>query len=352
MKKLPLFSTITALLFFAFLSACSAGLPQEQVDPQITLSVLLKTLEARLTPTETPPLQAAVLIRDFVPRSEATAAPTASSTAVLTPTLTVTATPGLRIPPTPTIVLKEGIILPPRLPPEAWREWPIIPTLSQSAFERYWKGRLAGTYENVFSVVGDCQSEPVVFLGVYDRGGYELGSEYAYLRKTIDFYRGSFNYDSPAVIDGLNVSSALSPDWADKDVCLSDESPVECELRLRRPAIVFVNMGTNWGTTSITRYETYLRQIVDIIIEHGALPVLSTKVDNVEGDHSINLATARVAYDYDLPLWNFWLAAQALPNGGLSPYDNVHLSIQGWNLHSFSALEVLDALHKSLAVGD
>jgi hypothetical protein len=78
--------------------------------------------------------------------------------------------------------------------------------------------------------------------------------------------------------------------------------------------------------------------------------VLSTKADNVEGDHSLNLATARVAHDYDVPLWNFWLAAQSLPNGGLDPKrDNVYLSFpDGWDRRNFTALESLDALQREL----
>ena len=34
---------------------------------------------------------------------------------------------------------------------------------------------------------------------------------------------------------------------------------------------------------------------------------------------------AQIAYDYDVPLWNFWAAVQPLPNHGLSS-DNFHLT--------------------------
>jgi hypothetical protein len=346
MKTLPFLLTLTAVLFAALLAACqSPPPPPVPVDEQATLAVLLETLQARVDADSTATPQSYSLVRDFVPQHEAT---TIERVVTATPSPTATQSP-----PTPTLTPTTRVFAPPPPAPEDWREWPVVPRLSQKAFEHYWKGHQAGVYENVFSVVGDCQSEPDVFLGVYDKGGYELGEEYAYLQETIDFYKGSFYYLSPSVVDGLNVSGALSPYWADKSVCLPDEPPVACELRLRRPAIVLVNLGTNWDANAIGRYEGYLRKIVELILESGALPVLSTKVDNIEGDHSINLAIARVAYEYEVPLWNFWLAAQELPNGGLDAYrDNIHLSVAGWNMHSFSALEVLDSLRRELGEGD
>ncbi len=80
------------------------------------------------------------------------------------------------------------------------------------------------------------------------------------------------------------------------------------------------------------------------------MPILVTKADNVEGDHNINATIARLAYEYDLPLWNYWLAVQPLPNHGLDPTDptGFHLlNLDGWNMRSFSALQVLDAVHRA-----
>jgi hypothetical protein len=364
MKTLPRSTIILILLSYALLAACT---PQPvaalQVDSQATMVLLLSTLEARMTQTHTPVQQAQV--KNFLPlavsASLASATPAAPSltisathtaTATATPTITPTKTATLTATPSPTMTLTSTPEIT-RLPPEAWREWPIIPELSHRALEQYQNGKEEGVYANVFSIVGDCQSLPWLFLGRYDLDQYSLNEGDTYLQETIDFYTGSFNYYGPSIIDGLNVSSALSPDWANRSVCLAGETPVECELRLRRPAIVLVNLGTNWGNNSIERYEGYLRQIVDIILEHGALPVLGTKADNVEGDHRINEAIARVAYDYELPLWNFWLAAQNLPNGGLNIYyDGIHLTIEGANLHSFTALQVLDTLRQTLEEGE
>ena len=107
-----------------------------------------------------------------------------------------------------------------------------------------------------------------------------------------------------------------------------------------------------------------MRQILDQIIAHKALPILATKADNLEGDFSINATLARLAYEYDIPLWNFWKAVQPLPGGGLSE-DGFHLSHDslhpddplfyqrlsepkaweyGWTVRNVTALQAIDAV--------
>jgi hypothetical protein len=94
-----------------------------------------------------------------------------------------------------------------------------------------------------------------------------------------------------------------------------------------------------------------MRQIIDYAISRGILPILSTKADNVEGDQSINLATAKLAYEYDIPLWNWWRAAQSLPNHGLDPNrpDGFHISQEfAWPERSFTALQSVDAVWRAV----
>lgn len=218
------------------------------------------------------------------------------------------------------------------------------------AKEIYLQGIKLGVTPRTFSVVGDCQSESEIFLGIYATDRYFLGSDYQYLQETIDDFYSSFSHKSISVRDGLSAPSALSPLWADPQVCQPDENPVQCELRLNKPMLVFINLGTVWREgASADKYEEYLRQIVELIIASGAVPILSTKADNVEGDHSINLATARVAYDYDIPLFNFWAAADRLPNHGLDPERNdIYLTPDAWDVRNFVALKTLDAIWREL----
>ena len=263
-----------------------------------------------------------------------------------TATLTVTATPSLI--PTPTITPTATPDT--RLKPRDWAAWPVVPAVSARAKEIYLQGVELSVTPRTFSVVGDCQSEPEVFLGIYATDRYYLSNDYQYLQETINDFQSSFSHKSVSVRDGLSAPSALSALWADPQVCQPDENPVQCELRLYKPTLVFINLGTVWREgASADKYEAYLRQIVDLVIANGALPILSTKADNVEGDHGINLATARVAYDYDIPLWNFWAAANYLPNHGLDPERNdIYLTPDAWDVRNFVALRTLDAIWREL----
>ncbi len=102
-----------------------------------------------------------------------------------------------------------------------------------------------------------------------------------------------------------------------------------------------------------------MRAILDYLIAEGVVPILSTKADNLEGDGSINATIVRLAQEYDVPLWNFWLAVQPLPDHGLQP-DGAHitwgpnqfddpLSLErGWPIRNLTALQVLDAVWRSL----
>ena len=263
-----------------------------------------------------------------------------------TATATVTVTPSL----TPTPTITPTATPDTRLKPRDWAAWPVVPQVSARAKEIYLQGVKLGVTPRTFSVVGDCQSEPAVFLGIYATDRYYLINDYQYLQETIDDFRSSFSHKSLSVRDGLSAPSALSPLWADSQTCQPDENPVQCELRLYKPMLVFINLGTNWREgASSDKYEGYLRQIVDLVIASGAVPILSLKADNVEGDHSINLATAQVAYDYDIPLWNFWAAADYLPNHGLDPERNdIYLTPDAWDVRNFVALRTLDAIWREL----
>lgn len=247
-----------------------------------------------------------------------------------------------------------------RLPPERWQEWPVIPTPSEAMRIIYRQGLAAGRNPQHFSKIGDCQNVDTYFLAVFDHPGeYSLGAQYAYLQPTIDHFKGSWSRTSLAVKGGMNVASALSPLWADPKQCEKGETPVACEIRWHNPSLVIISMETWWGKKPAATYEAYLRQLVEYVLSQNIVPILATKADNLEGDHSINAAIARVAYDYDIPLWNFWTAVQPLPNHGLSP-DGFHLTFarnffddparmqSAWPWRNLTALQTLDAVWRTL----
>jgi hypothetical protein len=239
-----------------------------------------------------------------------------------------------------------------RLSPDDWQQWPVVPTVSGRARQIYEAGKALGNDPAHFSKVGDCQNITEAFMGIYDLPDrYSLPSGQEALQSTIDEFRGSFGREGMAVKGGFNVASVLSPMWADPDYCQVGETPLECELRLHRPAFVFISMEVWFEGRTPELYEGYLRQIVEYTISQGAVPILATKADNVEGDHSINRATAQVAYDYDVPLWNFWRAVQPLPDHGIDwarDSDGFHLTVEAWNVRSYTALQALDAVWRTL----
>ncbi len=272
------------------------------------------------------------------PSETATTQPTSSPTPG--PTHTVEPTPSLSPTATPDL----------RLKPEDWQSWPIIPDLSPFMLIIFEQGQELGRDAHVFSVIGDCQSSPTYFLSKYDEERYTLEDSQEYLQETIDWYAGSFSHRSLTVKNGMTAPGALNPRWADPELCESTETPVACEIRLNNPSLVLISLGTNWHPlTSYEDYVAYLMQIIEIALDNGVIPVLSTKADNAEGDYNRNLAMAQVAYDYNLPLWNFWAAVKDLPNRGLDEdREDVYLNYKGWDIRNQSALELLDHIHRQL----
>jgi Tol biopolymer transport system component len=251
----------------------------------------------------------------------------------------------------PTLALNPTATLETRLPPERWQEWPIVPMVTKRAIEIYRRGQGMGLDAHAFSKVGDCQSIKEAFMGYFDiPERYSLGKDYAYLQQTVDAFAGHFNTDGQAVRGGFNAAAVLSPLWADPKVCLAGETPLDCELRVTKPIIVIVSLEVWWDGRTAQQYGTLMRRILDTIIAHGAVPILATKADNVEGDNSLNLTTARLAYEYDLPLWNFWAAVQPLPAHGMDikRNDGFHISTDAWSTRSFTGLEALDSIWRGL----
>lgn len=253
----------------------------------------------------------------------------------------------------------------PTLAPDAWMSMPVVPEVSDTARAIYQRGQEMGNDPHVFSRIGDCQNVASRFLGVFDSpGDYTLGDEYAYLQETIDYFAGSFVRQGFAVKGGYNVAAILSPLRADKENCEAGESPVACEIRANNPSFAIISLEEWWANKPADEYEKYLRQIVEYTIDKGVVPILATKADNLEGDNGINQAIARVAYDYDIPLWNFWAAVQPLPNHGLEKeFDGFHLSFSGdagnqfddpyrmefgWAWRNLTALQSLDAVRRGV----
>jgi len=265
------------------------------------------------------------------------------------------------LPVTDTAMPQATVTARPPLEEGAWMQMPAVPAgISDSLRAVYERGLVLGNDPQHFSVIGDCQNVSSYFLAVFEKPGeFSLGEEYAYLQPTIDYYQGSYSRKSLAVKGGFNVAAILSPLRADPKSCNTNESPLDCELRVWRPSVVFVSMETWWSEKPEAEYDKYMRRVIERILETGAVPIIATKADNLEGDHGINATIVQIAYDYDLPLWNYWAAVQPLPNHGLSS-DGFHLTFarnffddpvrmkSAWPWRNLTALQTLDVVRRGL----
>jgi hypothetical protein len=230
--------------------------------------------------------------------------------------------------------------------PVDWRSWPVLPTVSAELKEVYRMGLENGNDPHAFSIFGDCQSLPDVFLGQYASDPATVAALPDYLQETVRNFSGSFDRYSPTVKSGTTAGALLWEQWNDnkEKKCRANETPVDCELRVHRPSIVFLSVGTHWES----RNYTYLTTIVQKIIEHGAVPVLVIKADDRELDERINQDTSALAEEFDLPVWNFWATVQDLPNGGIYTNSTWELTAAAKEIHRLSALEALDAVWRAL----
>ena len=339
-----------------FLGACAPAVPA----PTSALSPTPAPSTTRLAPSIATPTETFTLPPTLT--ASPTNLPTASSGG--DPAQATTGLPGMNVLPTWTPQGGAGATpqggasatppaptSAPRLPAEKWQEWPVIPTLTATFVETYRKGLALGNNPHTFSKIGDCQSVVAAFLGIYDQPGvYSLPKGQEYLQDTIDWFKSSWGRESQAVRGGFNVASVLSVFLADPAQCKSGETPLDCEFRQNKPSIVLISMETGFEGRTAAVYEKYMRKIIEYVLAHGAAPILATKADDFEGDQSINLTTARLALEYDLPLWNFWRAVQPLPDHGMDMVrnDRFHISVEAWNVRSYTALQVLDALWKAV----
>ena len=246
------------------------------------------------------------------------------------------------------------------LAPGDWMDLPVIPDVSERAREIYRAGLALGNDPHVFAKVGDCQNVPSMFMSIFEYDNYyTLGEENAHLSETIEWFAGSFSRESEAVRRGFNAASVVSPVWADPEACDPGETPLDCELRIIHPSIAIVSLET-WWAGKPENYERYVRQILERLITQGTLPILATKADNLEGDHRINQILASLAFEYDIPLWNFWRAIQPLPNHGLmedgfhltfapNQFDDPQMMKAAWPWRNLTALQVLTAVWQGVS---
>ncbi len=294
----------------------------------------------------------------------ACSAPSNSTPTLISPKIEPTLEAVQTLLPTAIPITSTSTLVSPSIAPficdENWQGLPVIPTVTDSARKLYQKGIAVGNDPHAFSKIGDGEISTEWFLADFDLGPdhYNLG-DYQYLESVIENFQGSFSRIGVAARRGFNTNLILDPTANDPSLCSSNESPLECELRIHKPSIVILSLGTN-QVHRPDEFELGMRQILNILISKNILPILSAKGDNLESDYRINSTIACLAQEYQLPLWNFWAAIQPLPNHGLQP-DLEHLTYYGsndftnpramqsaWTVRNLTALQALDAVWQTV----
>ncbi|MEP0764205.1 MAG: hypothetical protein HRF48_15855, partial [Chloroflexota bacterium] len=124
--------------------------------------------------------------------------------------------------------------------------------------------------------------------------------------------RNSFEGGGALASDpGWRATDLLNPALANGNFCGGGETPLDCELRVNRPSVVFVVVGRNdvLAGTPLDQFESALDGIARTIAQYGAIPVLTTIPGPPELYPSLNAYNSvivRLAERYDLPLTNVW----------------------------------------------
>lgn len=239
-----------------------------------------------------------------------------------------------------------------RMDPNDWQNWPVVPLISENAKEIYLRGVSVGNNPNHLSVLGDCQAPQWLLFGRLDWDTYELGEELSYLQLAVDQYAGNWGRESVTVAYGNTVASLYSVYWADRILCQSGESPIDCELRINNPNVALIMLGTNWGAGNDAEFESRLRSTVQYLIDRNVLPIIVNKADATTPNYPLNRIMAQVAYDFDIPLTNFWASIQGLYNHGMDPSDplGIHILGEAYPYKRMTGLQSLDAILSAIAL--
>lgn len=231
-----------------------------------------------------------------------------------------------------------------------------LPVISYRSRAAYLGSARAGKDLRMFTVLGDCNSEPPVYLGRFAANGLDTFGIPA-LKSTALYFTQAFSRTSLATQGSFNASMAFDNMWADPKLCRADEGPLACELRVSKASILVIALGTGDQHTW-KDFEAHYRAIVAYTVKAGVLPVLMTKADALESQEGgapvgyINDVIRRVGKDYGAPVIDFWLATRDLANhglveernGNLQTTNSFHLNEQAMDTRMLMTLQTLKAI--------
>ncbi|MBN1678914.1 MAG: SH3 domain-containing protein [Anaerolineae bacterium] len=251
----------------------------------------------------------------------------------------------------------------------------IVSGVSAHARQIFLDGQAKGNRPNVFSKVGDSITFAPYFMHQL-ASNYDLG-DYSHLQPAVNYFSGpnargenSFSAASLAAMPGWSTVTQLTPGKSGSPLCGGDETPLVCEYRTAKPSVALIMLGTidSEGFITLDQYRANLERVVQITIDMGIVPVLSTipplqvEEERNQRGRDINQIIIATARAYDIPLWNYYGAMINLPNKGLSgdgghpsePPDGQHAIFDanhlqyGYPMRNLTALQMLYELWRQV----
>jgi hypothetical protein len=220
---------------------------------------------------------------------------------------------------------------------------PIVPSVGANVSTIFARGQSLGNNPHLVTKVGECNSMSYAFLAPFDTGLYDLGP-FGGLQSTVATF--SFVNPSLATGAGYTAQTVISERFGDPGLC-GTQSPLVCEYQRSQPSVAFIMLGMHdVHFLNAIQYETAMRQIIEISIENGVIPVLTTfpiwpsDDQRTEQRFAFNNILLNLSREYGVPLMNFWKAANGVQHSGVGE-DHVHVTERGDNWTSFNGDENL-----------
>lgn len=211
---------------------------------------------------------------------------------------------------------------------------PVIPTISDAMLDVYERGQELGRDSRSVTKIGDSLSADPYYLTAMAAEEQTLGP-FDYLADTVTYYSTNVENGSIAAQKGLSSVVVFDPFWARSDACEPNETPLECEYRVRNPSVAFIMFGPN-DVLSMNdeRYRDNMTRLVEDTMALGIIPVLSTFSYHPEHDLwwqsvAFNVQVVEIAEQYEVPLVNLWAASRPLEEYGLDR-DRIHMKQSGF----------------------
>ncbi len=264
------------------------------------------------------------------------------------------------------------------LPDLALSRGAVLSGITDQTREIFRLGRQLGNRANVFSKIGDSLTVATYVLYPIGWGASNL-HQYQGLRPVIEYFStanardgNSFANISLSADNGWTTQSVFDPARANREICVPGQAPLLCEYRIVRPGIALILLGTNdVAELPAATYRANMQRIVEVSINRGIVPVLSTLPEREGYEHQVaafNAIIWELAQEFGVPVWDYGLAMSNLPNGGLSqdgvhpswPPGDFHAAVDfspanlryGYTMRNLTALLALDALWRQVITTD